>query len=301
MFVEPSLIRPAQCIFELVYFAKPIERCVCAECACLPRRDRSAASPRGRLPMPIWSFPFRIVPRCASIGYSGLSGIPLGRGFTTSHYVGRSFIMPDQQQRDLTVKMKLNVIREAVSRQAVDRRRGLRGFAARRRAARWAPCGRPARRRSIFASPALPSAIPASSNRFSQPARVDRPQSIGRGDPRLPGSRFACLPLSGRDAGLRPSNGRRLLHGVFFREYPMPIPQPVGKHGLEKFPLSTCEVGAPGPRRSLGGKGPGISRYPEAQGKHVAAAIIKGRRHALGRFVDVARRNPAPAAGILSV
>ncbi|MHC4091511.1 MAG: amidophosphoribosyltransferase, partial [Planctomycetota bacterium] len=52
--------------------------------------------------------------RCAAIGYAHESGIPLGRGFTTSHYTGRSFIMPSQASRDLAVKMKLNVIKEAV-------------------------------------------------------------------------------------------------------------------------------------------------------------------------------------------
>ena len=52
--------------------------------------------------------------RCAALGYHRKSGIPYGRGFTTSHYVGRSFIMPEQGQRDMVVKMKLNVIKETV-------------------------------------------------------------------------------------------------------------------------------------------------------------------------------------------
>ena len=52
--------------------------------------------------------------RCAAIGYSKESGIELGRGFTTSHYTGRSFILPEQQMRDLAVKMKLNVIKDVV-------------------------------------------------------------------------------------------------------------------------------------------------------------------------------------------
>jgi amidophosphoribosyltransferase len=52
--------------------------------------------------------------RCAAMGYAEVSGIKLGRGFTTSHYAGRSFILPGQEQRDLAVRMKLNVIKEAV-------------------------------------------------------------------------------------------------------------------------------------------------------------------------------------------
>jgi amidophosphoribosyltransferase len=52
--------------------------------------------------------------KCAANGYARESGIPYGRAFTTSHYAGRSFIMPTQPGRDLAVKLKLNVIKEAV-------------------------------------------------------------------------------------------------------------------------------------------------------------------------------------------
>ena len=51
---------------------------------------------------------------CSALGFAQESGIPYERGYTTSHYVGRSFIMPDQVDRDLAVKMKLNVIAENV-------------------------------------------------------------------------------------------------------------------------------------------------------------------------------------------
>ena len=53
--------------------------------------------------------------RCAALGYHEVSGIPIGRGFTTNHYVGRSFIQPTQTIRDLTVKLKLNPIRGSVT------------------------------------------------------------------------------------------------------------------------------------------------------------------------------------------
>jgi amidophosphoribosyltransferase len=53
--------------------------------------------------------------RCAAMGFHEESGIPVGRGFTTNHYVGRSFIQPTQYIRDLTVRMKLNPIRAVVT------------------------------------------------------------------------------------------------------------------------------------------------------------------------------------------
>jgi len=55
--------------------------------------------------------------RCAAFGYAHHSGIPYQRGFITSHYMGRSFIMPEQNQRDMAVKMKLNVIKQNVKDQ----------------------------------------------------------------------------------------------------------------------------------------------------------------------------------------
>ncbi|MCL2071952.1 MAG: amidophosphoribosyltransferase, partial [Oscillospiraceae bacterium] len=41
-------------------------------------------------------------------GYSAESGIPLAPGFIKNRYIGRSFIYPDQTQRDSAVRLKLN-------------------------------------------------------------------------------------------------------------------------------------------------------------------------------------------------
>ncbi len=113
MFVEPAEARPAHCIFEHVYFANPSSDVFCQNVhtfrVATGRRLAEEAPADADLVIPVPN-----CARCAAIGYSEVSGIPIGRGFTTSHYVGRSFIMPNQRQRDLTVKMKLNVIREAV-------------------------------------------------------------------------------------------------------------------------------------------------------------------------------------------
>jgi amidophosphoribosyltransferase len=53
--------------------------------------------------------------RCAALGYHEQSGLPIGRGFTTNHYIGRSFIQPTQTIRDLTVRLKLNPIKGSVA------------------------------------------------------------------------------------------------------------------------------------------------------------------------------------------
>lgn len=50
----------------------------------------------------------------AAIGYAEESGIPFGEGFVKNRYVGRSFIQPTQEMRELAVRMKLNVLQENV-------------------------------------------------------------------------------------------------------------------------------------------------------------------------------------------
>ena len=47
----------------------------------------------------------------AAIGYSAESGIPFNLGLIRNHYVGRTFIQPEQRVRDFGVRMKLNPVR----------------------------------------------------------------------------------------------------------------------------------------------------------------------------------------------
>ena len=50
----------------------------------------------------------------AALGYSLESGIPYGTAFVKNGYVGRTFIKPGQSSRESSVKVKLNVLSEAV-------------------------------------------------------------------------------------------------------------------------------------------------------------------------------------------
>lgn len=112
-FARPHATRQAQCIFELVYFADPASR-VFGENVHLVRKAFGRALAREA---PADADLVVAVPncaRCAALGFHEESGIPIGRGFTTNHYVGRSFIQPSQGIRDLTVRLKLNPIRAVV-------------------------------------------------------------------------------------------------------------------------------------------------------------------------------------------
>jgi len=112
-FVEAGSITPAHCIFEHVYFSDPSSD-VFGQNVHRFRVETGRQLAREAPANADIVVPVPNCARCAAIGYSEESGLPRGRGFTTSHYAERSFIMPTQAQRDLTVKMKLNVIRETV-------------------------------------------------------------------------------------------------------------------------------------------------------------------------------------------
>ncbi len=50
----------------------------------------------------------------AALGYSQESGIPYGLGFIKNTYIGRTFIQPEQKQRQDAVRIKLNAIAHTV-------------------------------------------------------------------------------------------------------------------------------------------------------------------------------------------
>jgi amidophosphoribosyltransferase len=112
-FVEESHDSLAHCVFEHVYFADPAsmvfgENVHKARCEMGRQLAREApADGDAVIAVPNCA-------RCAALGFHEEAGIPYARGFTTNHYVGRSFIQPSQTIRDLTVKMKLNPIRASV-------------------------------------------------------------------------------------------------------------------------------------------------------------------------------------------
>lgn len=112
-FIEPRECAPGYCIFEHVYFADPASS-IFQENVHLVRLAMGGQLAREAPADADVVIPVPNCARCASIGYARESGIRQGRGFTTSHYAGRSFIMPSQDQRNLAVKMKLNVIKEVV-------------------------------------------------------------------------------------------------------------------------------------------------------------------------------------------
>jgi amidophosphoribosyltransferase len=106
------------CIFEHVYFSRP-------DSVIFGRPVNQSREQLGRLlarehpveadivtPVPDSGVP-------AAVGYAAESGIPFRMGLIRNHYVGRTFIEPEQAIRDFGVKLKLNPVRRMLEGQRV--------------------------------------------------------------------------------------------------------------------------------------------------------------------------------------
>ncbi len=99
-----------QCIFEFIYFARPdsflfnrdvyeVRKSFGAQLA-----RESSVDVEMVVPIPDSGFP-------AALGYAAQSEIPLELGMIRNHYVGRTFIEPEQRIRHFGVKIKLNPVK----------------------------------------------------------------------------------------------------------------------------------------------------------------------------------------------
>ncbi|MCF6158956.1 MAG: amidophosphoribosyltransferase [wastewater metagenome] len=107
------LVKPAYCIFELVYFSRPDSR-IYGESVHVFRKKLGEKLAEEA---PVDADVVISVPEggnSAGIGYSHASGIPFDRGFIRNHYVGRTFILPERDRRNRIVELKLNALKETV-------------------------------------------------------------------------------------------------------------------------------------------------------------------------------------------
>jgi len=115
---EPKSIKvfeptPKHCIFEYVYFARPDSQ-VFGQSVYKTRKDMGRELAKIQpieadvvIPVPDGGVP-------SAIGYSQESGIPYEMGIMRNHYIGRTFIEPTQEMRDLKVKMKLSPMTDII-------------------------------------------------------------------------------------------------------------------------------------------------------------------------------------------
>jgi amidophosphoribosyltransferase len=103
--------RPAMCVFEFIYLARPDSNIYGRSLHAVRRRmghELAAEHPVDAhvvIPVPDTGIP-------AAIGFSEASRIPFGEGLIKNRYIGRTFIEPDQRMRELGVRMKLSALKE---------------------------------------------------------------------------------------------------------------------------------------------------------------------------------------------
>ncbi len=113
-FVQPGTIKPAHCLFEHIYFAKQ-NSTIFGENV---HEFRKKLGRRLAIEHPVEADVVVPIPdsgTSAAIGFAEQSGIPFDMGMIRSHYIGRTFISPDQKMREVDVKIKLAPIREVVN------------------------------------------------------------------------------------------------------------------------------------------------------------------------------------------
>ena len=104
---------PKLCLFEFVYFARP-DSLLYNQNVHMARQRMGEALARQApadadmvMPVPESGIP-------AAQGFARVAGIPYGDGLVKNRYVGRTFIQPEQRQRGVGVRLKLNPLPEAI-------------------------------------------------------------------------------------------------------------------------------------------------------------------------------------------
>jgi amidophosphoribosyltransferase len=102
--------RQSQCVFEHVYFSRP-DSYVFGESVNEVRTEfgRRLARESGVPADVVVPIPDSGV--CAAVGYAEAAGLPMRMGLIRNHYVGRTFIQPQQSIRHFGVRVKLNPVR----------------------------------------------------------------------------------------------------------------------------------------------------------------------------------------------
>ncbi len=105
--------KPRQCIFELVYFARP-DSYIFNEQVYVCRKNMGwqlayESSPDADLVLP---FPDSGV--YPAVGFAQCAELPYEHAMIRNHYVGRTFIQPSQSMRDFGVRVKINPVQAMI-------------------------------------------------------------------------------------------------------------------------------------------------------------------------------------------
>ncbi|MDD2318733.1 MAG: amidophosphoribosyltransferase [Geobacteraceae bacterium] len=106
-------VQPTPCVFEFVYFARP-DSYIFGKNVYMVRKELGRQLAREHkidadivIPVPDSGVP-------AALGYAQESGIRFEFGLMRNHYIGRTFIEPQQSIRHFGVKIKLNPVKDII-------------------------------------------------------------------------------------------------------------------------------------------------------------------------------------------
>ncbi|HRU00630.1 MAG TPA: amidophosphoribosyltransferase, partial [Victivallales bacterium] len=103
----------SQCIFEIVYFARP-DSVVFGKNVHEIRVQYGMRLAKEHPANADIVIPVPDSGNSAALGFAKQSGIPLDFGFIRNHYIGRTFIMPSQGERSKGIDLKLAILKEVV-------------------------------------------------------------------------------------------------------------------------------------------------------------------------------------------
>ncbi len=103
----------AHCVFEHVYFANPASR-IFGQNVHLVREALGRQLAREAPVDADYIMPMPDSGRSAALGFAKESGIQFEEGIVPNRFVGRTFILPGQAERDRAVAVKLNIIPDVI-------------------------------------------------------------------------------------------------------------------------------------------------------------------------------------------
>lgn len=105
--------RPRQCIFELVYFARP-DSFVFNEQVYVCRKRMGWQLAHESTPDVDFIMPFPDSGVYSAVGFAQCAELPYEHAMIRNHYVGRTFIQPTQSMRSFGVRVKINPVRAMI-------------------------------------------------------------------------------------------------------------------------------------------------------------------------------------------
>ena len=105
--------KPRQCIFELVYFARP-DSSVFNEQVDLCRKQMGWQLAHESTPDVDFVLPFPDSGVYSAVGFAQCAELPYEHAMIRNHYVGRTFIQPTQSMRNFGVRVKINPVRAMI-------------------------------------------------------------------------------------------------------------------------------------------------------------------------------------------